>query len=146
MELLVTVTIISIMTYIMIPGFSEIRASFDRSDARRQILLDIRRVQSEASSQGARGIIVIENAGESYSVGVDYEPFNDPPDYDTELYKRNLPNLITLSVSQDLLFDPRGYLIDSDGELTSSNVAIYHESAPVYSANVYPTGALSVVY
>lgn len=103
-------------------------------------MADIRRARSEAASSGGRSVILISATGKSYSVGVDLEPYASPAAADTTLFQRALPSGLSLTASQTVTFDPRGYLINSSGNPTNIALTLFDHSNDFLSLTIYPTG------
>ena len=139
-ELLVVLVLLVIMTATMIGGLAEWRASLNRREVRSILAFDVKRMRSEAAGRGSRIILSIAASGTEYDIGVDYAPFSDPPAGDELLYKRVLPANITAFSAQTIMFDPRGFQIDSSGEPASSSVTFSEHSVQFCSTQIYPTG------
>jgi prepilin-type N-terminal cleavage/methylation domain-containing protein len=144
LEVLTALAISSILALTAVLNVPEVMESFKRSEARQQLFYDIKRARNEASASGARTVMRIDGSGTSYAVGLDRFPFSSTMSMDSQLFLRELPNRITLNQSQTLVFDPRGYLIDSAGDLTTTTLTLSSVGTDFYSANVYPTGYIDV--
>ncbi|WKZ56849.1 MAG: type II secretion system protein [Bdellovibrionota bacterium] len=139
-EMLVVALLLGIMSAIAAIEFVESRAVFQRDDARHQIQADIKRAKQEARAAGTRALILPLEGTSSYQVGVDFLPFNDPPSLDQIVLTRRLGSGFEVAFDQPMIFDGRGYLVDEDGELTSTTLTLEEDGEAFASATVYPTG------
>ena len=71
-ELLVGMTIMSIVAGSSIAFFSDLGPSFDRWNANIYALQDLRFAQTLAITEGCRVIVDIADDGKSYAIGCDY--------------------------------------------------------------------------
>lgn len=144
LEILTALAITSILALTAVLNIPDVLESFKRSEARQQLFYDIQRARVEATSVGARVVMRINGSGTSYAMGVDNYPYSSGLIMDSQLFLRELPNRIVISQSQTLAFDPRGYLIDSTGDLSTATLTLQSNGITFYSANVYPTGYIDV--
>lgn len=142
LELLVVLSLIGLLIVILQTPLSSLLASFDRNAVRRDFTTDLRRAQNEAMRSGARAIIEIAPGGMSYAVGLDLFPFSDSINDGQQLYQRVLPRGIVLGATANLIFDPRGYLIDEFGQLVAEQITIQKNGETYFSGTVFPTGIL----
>lgn len=141
-ELLVTVTIFSLLASVAVPNVVALKGSFDRHSGKRQIEFAVRRAKNAAITKGTRAIFQFALDGRSYSFGYDYVPYNNPPVEDAVSYIRDLPSEVTASASQTIIFNSQGYLIDKDGALTKLSIDLSHLGQRYCSATVLATGDL----
>ena len=141
-EMVGVVSILSLLAVFAIPQVDVLMGSFDRQQARQQFALDIARARSEALAEGVRAVLSIDNDSESYSYGLDRLPFNSPSSADETMITTELPNGITIFLESDLVFDSRGYLIDSDGEFRTETVQLYHDGEEYCEVTVYAAGSV----
>lgn len=142
-EVLVVISLIGLSMLTIAGSLSEWQASLNRKEARNHLQSDIRRLRSEAAARGGRTVLVLDGLNRSYEGGVDYAPFNDPPAWDELLFKRDLPRRIELLAAQSIVFDPRGFLIDSGGDLASVTFTFLGDNEPFYMGQIFPTGYIS---
>ena len=140
MELTVTVSILLFFGAVAIPSYSEMNDSFDRNASRQQLDFDLKRLRNEAISNGSRGILTIAAGGTSYSYGFDELPYSNPPVADAVVIQRNLPGEITLTATQQVIYDTRGYLIDVNGNFTSSTLTLAHNLSGFCDGTIEPIG------
>ena len=143
LEVLVVLALLGITTASMAGGLVEWRASLNRKEARSFLEFDIKRMRSEATGRGSRVLLTINEAGTAYEVGVDYAPFSDPPAQDLLLFTRVLPRDITIASAQTLMFDSRGFLVDSGGTPATAGVSVNEHDEPFFVAQVFPTGYIA---
>lgn len=143
-ELVVVVGVIGIVVGAFVLSFIGFKDSFNRTQAKYQFESDIRRARNEAVSAGGRAIVRIASPYRSYSIGIDYYPFSGTNTADKTLFSRTLPDGMTVTSSQPLIFDSRGYLVDSSGSPASSTVRMSSKTeANFFQATVYSTGGIS---
>ena len=155
LELLVVLFVIGLLVAIASPWLTQMKASFDRKNARQGFEVDLRRARSEALSKGVRVIISLAADGKSYTVGSDQLPYDTVSgNYDTALFVTNLPDNITLAFTGNgldatkLIFTSRGFLSDIAGNRnTSQKVAtISYLGSSFATATVFPVGVASYTY
>lgn len=145
LELLTCVALLGILALIASANLNELLVSIYSTSARNELEADVSRARAEALAEGARAIITISADSKSYTVGLDYMPFSDPPVSEVTLFERELPNTISVIANQTIIFDSRGYLITSDGDITSTDVTLNAAGTPFADGTIYPTGALEYV-
>ncbi|MCB0333338.1 MAG: GspH/FimT family protein [Bdellovibrionales bacterium] len=141
LEMMVTVAIASLLAAAAIPQYVELQNSFERSMFIQQLDNDIRRARSEAQAQGMRGILAVSEEGTEYSIGTDGLPTSESATPDTIVLTRDLGSRNTVSLSDSIIFDGRGFLVDSDGEPTTITVTLSRDGEEFCSGSVYPVGA-----
>lgn len=146
LELVVTMTIASILASTAISQFTELNSVFDRWNARTLLLQDIRFAQAKSVTQGCRGVITIAGGGNTYSFGCDYLDYDttDPIAADTIFINRTLPTSINLATDGTIIFNPKGQIIDSSGALQTRTISLTDtgggESVEFATASIYATG------
>lgn len=127
MELIVAITLMSVIGAVATPRFSEMMDSFRRSTVRVQLMQDLARGQAVAVQQGCRGIMVIASNGKSYTFGCDYLPYDTAttPTYDTAMFTTKLPNKITIGTDERVIFNTRGQVVDKDNILEPRTITLY---------------------
>ncbi len=142
LELLTVLALIGLLITFLQTPLSELWGSFDRNAVRRDLGADLRRAQNEAMQSGVRVIISISVDGAGYVAGRDLFPFTNSFDTAQEIFRRQFPRGIALSGSQSIIFDPRGYLIDQFGQLTSEDISFQQDGETFFSATIFPTGIM----
>lgn len=142
-EFLTTIAIMGIMFIIAVPSFREMQASMDRGRAIRQFEADIRKIQGIALSRGLRAIIVLDGSGSFYSIGLDYAPYSDTGVPDEIISRAAFPANVSLSVGDSIIFDSRGYLIDTDGNFSSTAIEMRQNGESFLSGNIPSNGFIS---
>ena len=119
---------------------------FEKRNAKEQVQGDLTRAKNQAIEAGARGVLSLSSDGTVYSFGLDYLPLStaSPPAVDEVVYTRNLPTRVTVTTSQDLLYNTRGMVVNSSGALTTTTVTLQYRSETFMTITVYPTGAFEV--
>jgi len=115
-EMLVVMSIAGILLAVAVPQLYNMKASYNRLNARSYFMQDVKRAQAESITQGCRGIMVIASDAESYSFGCDYLSYDTTtdPTYDKLSFKRNLPSNIKIASTGPIIFNSRGQAIDID--------------------------------
>ena len=128
LELLGVISIVSIVIGGAVLHFDELLASFRRHDGIQQIEFALRRARVESIASGALGVFSPTLNGDAYRFGVDIAPFGDTATADSMFFSKELPHKITIEPTDDLVFDSRGYLVNSSsGALTSSVLSLKYE-------------------
>lgn len=143
-ELLIVVVMTSVLARIAYPSFAELRRSFVRNSMKQQLESDVHRVRTEAMRQGVRALLSTSGDGSSYSIGFDYAPYSSPVAIDagSVIVTRRVANGFSLTVSQPLMFDSRGYGVDADGAPDVATYSLSDGTETFLSATVYPTGLI----
>lgn len=142
LELLVVLAISFLLACVGVPGFAELKQSISRNSARNQINFDLSRTRAEAMAKGARAIMRFNETGSGYTVGIDYFPYSSSSETDETLYTSELPGNVNLSGVQELIFDSRGYLIDTDGSPIDLNINLNDHGGCFLTATIYPIGGI----
>ena len=154
-ELLAVLTVLGVLIAVAQPWLAEMKASFDRKNARQGFEVDLRRARAQALSKGVRVIISLAPDAKSYTVGSDVLPYDTVSgNYDTVLFVTNLPEHVTLGFSgagtdaTKLIFTSRGFLSDIAGNRnTSQKIAtLSYQGVSFATATVYPVGVASFTY
>lgn len=154
-EVLVALSLLAVVLAAAQPSLTELKASYDRSNASRSFEFDLRRARSEALSKGVRIIITLASNGRSYTVGQDMLAYDTTDgNYDTLLFTRELPQNITLSFSGSgpnatkLIFSSRGFLSDIAGNRTTAQriATLSYQGGSFATATIYPVGVASVSF
>lgn len=140
LELLIVCVLFAILTHSALSGFPELMRSVNRNTARQQLEFDFKRARAEALSHGARGVLTVNASGTGYSLGIDYAPFDGTNDVD--VFTRELPTGVLLTLSTPLIFSSSGYTIDTAGALTSVTVTLGDDEGTILSGTLYPVGSL----
>ncbi len=140
-ELVITLALIGLILAGLTPKLSQLLNSMDRNKAIQQVEFDLRRARIEAVSQGVRSIVNIQSDGKAYTVGLDYVPFSSTNTADSTLLTAKLPNKITISCSEPLIFNSRGFLVNTEGNPVSRTIAIKSNDVPFGAATISPSGA-----
>ena len=135
LELLVAMSIASILMGTAMIGLQDITLSLNKSDAKAQVRSHLRLAQVQSVNEGGRGVLLLAADGLSYSFGYDYitdgYDTTSPVSYDASAlqWTKNLPNLIKISLSKEVIFDSKGRVIDSFGAITDVDVRFYEQSS-----------------
>jgi prepilin-type N-terminal cleavage/methylation domain-containing protein len=144
LELLFVMVIFAILTAIARPDLDAMSPSIARADAIKQVSFDLQRAKNEALAEGVRSILSVSGDGKSYSIGIDYLPYNDPPSADEVTLGEQLPANVTMGASQTVIFDSRGFLIDDAGAGTTASVNLSLKDAQFCTFDISAAGVLNV--
>lgn len=103
---------------------------------------DVRRSQAEAQAQGGRIIIAAANSGNSYSIGLDLSPYDSTGIADSTINTRDLPDGFVINVGSGLIFDPRGFVIDATGALTTTSITLQRNGVTFLATGINPAGVM----
>lgn len=141
LELLVAVGLLSIVTGLGVANLSTLQDSVSRSNFINQLEGDLRYIRSKAVAEGVRGVLSLANDGSSYSVGIDELPFNyGSGEADTTIFTRTISSRDAFVVSSNIIFDNRGFLTTSAGDLTTLAVQVNRDDTTFCSGSIYPVG------
>ena len=140
-ELMVALGLMGILAAIFSLNFDTIYQNSTQSRVEDVLKADIRRAQAEAQSQGGR-VIVATTDSSHYTIGVDLFPYSNAGVADTILKTRSLSNGITVNVGGSIIFDPRGFVIDTAGTLTTASVTLQHSGATYFSKTLNQAGVM----
>lgn len=126
LETFIAMFIIAIVASSSIAFFSDLGPSFDRWNSRSTLLTDLRYAQATAIEEGCRMTMEVAADGSMYSFGCDYLDYDyiDPINYDKEFLSRTLPNSVSLSLSDALIFNAKGQSVTSDGQMTDIQIQL----------------------
>ena len=142
LELLVVCALSAILAQSALSGFPAMMRSIARNTARQQLEFDLSRIRAEAIAQGARAVFLPTAGGTSYSAGLDFLPFHASVASDEDLFGRELPDGVTLSLSTAFAFSSAGYVVDATGALTTVTVTLSDDEGTILSGRIYPIGSL----
>ena len=140
LEMLVVLFIVGLGLLTAGLNFPEVFNSFTRNDARRMVLDDIERARQEAVTRGAVTFFSILSGGNQFTINVDNFPYTNPWTSDVRIVQHELPTGVTLELDKQIAFDSRGYVTDSQGNLTTIYLVLKLNGEPFYSGIIYPTG------
>ncbi|MCB0321809.1 MAG: prepilin-type N-terminal cleavage/methylation domain-containing protein, partial [Bdellovibrionales bacterium] len=104
-ELLVALGLLSVLSAVAVPSFNVIRGSYERQTAEHQFALDLLRARAVASQYNARAIVQLAADGRSYTIGMDYSPYNVVPAADEVDFTRNITGGVSIGPIGALVFD-----------------------------------------
>lgn len=142
LELLVAVSVFSILIAIALPVNRELTESNRRNQAVRDMRADIARAQVRSLETGSRGIFTITNSGQSYTFGLDVYPYNNYFVAETTEFVRDFPTGITVAVDAGIIFDSRGYVINQSNLLVTRSIILSNNGLPYTTLSLFPTGVL----
>jgi prepilin-type N-terminal cleavage/methylation domain-containing protein len=145
-ELLVVLVLSTIFAATALQQYADMSASFNRQNGLRQLESDLRRARAEVVAAGARGVFTIASDGKSYSFGLDYIPFSedDPPESDSQMFRRVLPTDISLGVT-NLLYDSKGFLVDADDLTpTTQSMSLRFEGSEYCAVEISSIGMVTI--
>jgi Tfp pilus assembly protein FimT len=141
-ELLVVLSFTAIMVAAAVPKMSEFRQVMHKNSAEFQVVQHFRWLQAKAVEQGCRGILIVSQNKRSYTMGCDYIPFDDSadPQFDTLLDTHHLPGEVRMDIDDIVVFNTRGQVINSQGNLQTRTVTLFYYSEPFKTGNLRATG------
>ena len=142
LELLVAISITVVIGAFALPEVGAWYEILDKQNAQIQVLQDLRLAQATTVEQGCQGVLTLDAAGESYTFGCDYVPFDSSPPIaaDSNLFTSTLPPKVTISVDDQILFNSRGQIVDDQGFLSSRSVTLSYNESPFLSGTLSATG------
>lgn len=141
LDLIVAMCVMAILTGLALPNAGALFASFERNEAINQLVADISEGRAQALANGARVIFQVSANGDSYTLGLDTLPLNDPPEADTIMFTRNLGAKTSIEVSDSIIFSSRGYITDDIGDPTNINISLSRNGEEFCSGVLYPIGS-----
>ncbi|MCB0324732.1 MAG: prepilin-type N-terminal cleavage/methylation domain-containing protein [Bdellovibrionales bacterium] len=131
LELMVALVVLAVLTGLLAPNFATISGSFDRLNARSNLLQDLKRAQAESLTKGCRGIFQIAVGGNSYSFGCDFLAYDpaSPPSYDQQSFSRTLPSGVQVSASSQIIFNSRGQSVDENDVISTTTITMTRSSS-----------------
>lgn len=126
LNMIATLMIASIISYVAMSQLSTLSATFNRINARSNLLQDLKRAQAEAITQGCRGIFLIASDARSYSFGCDYLAYDtsNPPHSDEVSFVRALPEHVVLSSDAPVIFNSRGEAVDVNNIMSNITLTL----------------------
>jgi prepilin-type N-terminal cleavage/methylation domain-containing protein len=123
-ELVVVLTVLTVISSIAVSKFRPIESSFQRMNARSLLIQDLKRAQAEAITWGCRGIFAIADDSSGYSFGCDFLEYDTStaPAADRVFFTRKMPTGISITASQPVIFNSRGQSVDLDGVMVNVDV------------------------
>ena len=143
LELLLVLIIISVTVAFASPALARLLESYARLSVQQRFESDLKHAASLAASSATRVIFSVAASGDSYSYGADYLPYNTPPQPDSETFRTTLPASFSLSPRRTLLFDSRGFLVDSQGDPAGCSFTLSQNNLAAVTATIYPTGIVA---
>jgi hypothetical protein len=116
--------------------------SINRNNSRNEFEYDLARAQNEAASMGTRVVMTPAADGRSYQFGFDNLPYANPPVIEQPIFTRRLPTGITIGASQAVIFDSRGFLVNAEGNYTTTTITFLSGERHRETALIYPTGTI----
>lgn len=142
LEFMVTVCIASILAAIGIPQYLALQRTFAHQTAVKEIEFAVRRARAEGLAHGGRAILATQNSGERYIIGIDSAPFSSTNTPDYLLVTKDLASGTSLTLADELVFDSRGFLIDSAGDPSNATLTFYADETLFCSGTVFPTAVM----
>lgn len=132
LELIVAVALAGILTAAALLNVSELRVTFNKSDAQNQVREQLRVAQFQSVAEGGRGVFVIAADGKSYLFGYDYLPYDTTnpiaPDVNSMKWKYNMPQYTKIASTEQIIFNSQGNVTDKDGILISPTLTFSETS------------------
>ena len=121
LEMLVGIIVLGLVAVLAVPQMGVMQNSFNRFNARAQLLEDIKFAQAHSITEGCRGIFSISSSGKDYTFGCDYLDYDivGVPEPDSVILNREIPGDVTISASAIAIFNSRGQSIDQFGMVTN---------------------------
>ncbi len=121
LELLVGIIVLAIVSVLAIPQMGVMQNSFNRFNARAQLLEDIKFAQAYSITEGCRGVLSINASGKDYTFGCDYLDYDivGDPEPDSVILSREVPGDVQISASSIAIFNSRGQSINQSGVVTN---------------------------
>lgn len=142
-ETMIVLTLVAIISLVGIMQFSSINNDAQDTSAIQLFRTDMQRAKAEAAARGGRMIVKASSTNTSYSAGIDYPPYSGTLTADTNVFTRNLPLHMTVSFSSTLIFDPRGFLIDANGNMTTGSATLLRNGSGVRAFAIDTLGGVS---
>ena len=144
LEIVVSLSVAFILSAVAIPNLPTLGDTYGRSATIQQFEFDLQRARSEAIAAGARCILSPLAGANGYSVGLDYVPYDPNLVPDEELYRRVFEKNVVLSMSDDLVFNSQGFLIDETTEdLTTRKFSLKQHGRVFKTITVHALAGMS---
>ena len=140
MEYMVVLSLSLMFVAIAVPNFVMLDASFRRSVARTQIQGDLVYIRSMALKEGGRAALIPSADGTSYTVEIGHAPYAGFPGTETEVVRKSLPSGTAIRTVGPLVFDSRGHLIDSSGNMKGASVILSWKKKDYATVSLCPVG------
>ncbi len=125
-EMMVAMVILALVTAAAAPNFADLSASFDRMNARSNLLQDLKRAQAESLTKGCRGIFEINPSGTGYTFGCDYLSYDasSPPSADEVSFEREMPSNVTIASDAQIIFNSRGQSVSESDVIATRTLTM----------------------
>ena len=145
LELICCISIVSIVLYTGLLNYPEFRRSFNQSNVYTQLQQDLRRAKNEALQKGAMVYLSPGAGSNSYSVGVDYLPYNGDGSVDEHIFARSFPTGFTANFSSDVVFDSRGAIKNDWGGYGFVSIHLTNDTGNAFAWGfVYGAGMIQM--
>ena len=139
-ELLGVMTLIGILSATGLQQYAITLQSFTKMGAIQQFKTDVRRAKLESLAQGGHGVLSESDGNHGYAMGIDYLPYGVSPTIEKQLFVTSFSEHITISLSASLIFDSRGFLIDSTGVPTTAAFSLSYDETEYCTGDIYSSG------
>ncbi len=140
LELVVTLLIVSLLTFTAIPVLSELYESSLRTAGKEALEQTLLHAKAETLRIGARGILTVSTDGSVLAFGADYLPVNDPSADDSVIFFTDMPSNVTVHVSAPIIFSSQGYLSTDGGDYTQLTYTLSFKGKPFCEGIIYALG------
>lgn len=142
-ELLVVLVMLAILTYSGTQQYISTLGAFTRMTSINQFQSDIRRARIESITQGGRGIVALDGTG-GYRMGIDYWPFDNGVNIETQLFSTVFSSEVEFEATGDMIFNSRGFLVDDDGLPTTVTFSFRFRGEEFCDGFVYSSGIVEL--
>ncbi len=142
LELLTAVSIAGILLARAIPQISELSAAYKLRQVVNELDTDLGAARRLALKEGAYVVFTLTDSGRGYSFGVDRFPLNTPPASDSTNYSKVLQGSYTISSTTEVIFNPRGFVIDDTARPQSIQLVLAGPGGRSKTVTLLPTGFL----
>ncbi|MDC0357210.1 type II secretion system GspH family protein [Oligoflexia bacterium] len=145
LEMIVAITIFLFFISMAVPRLATLNSTFNRVNARAWLLQDLKRAQANTVTEGCRGIFTIEPGAKSYWYGCDYLAYDVTanPEGDAMSFRRVLPDKITVTASDVVVFNSRGQTVDIFGIVSSVTFSLSESSEAFAVGSLNGTGVFA---
>ena len=152
LELVVVLSLSIILGAIAIGSYVTSAGSFERANARKNIIGDLTLARVSARSKNARVILKLLSDGScssGYEIGYDFFPFNISQTATIEERFQRVcfdKDHVSVTISnppgiQRMFFNQDGILIDYQGQLTNLDLSFSHRSQAFLTVRTFPLGS-----